>query len=161
MTQFKNHQWRWLHRHIHWNVQNSKNFAWSKARNGTIRRTIKWVCSYWRKVHCTSDDTFQVYISSKHFCSSNQKSRFDHPTNCKKKTRFDFYISVYNALRCQCQQQYDIFINHDLWENVVEPLCDRTHSQADFTSQPPPLPLKCIHTQAFFTFTFTYFSSQS
>ena len=45
------------------------------------------------------------------------------------KARFEFYTSIYNALRCQYKQESDIFMNHNLWINIVDPLCDRTHSQ--------------------------------
>ena len=45
------------------------------------------------------------------------------------KARFEFYIGIYNALRLQCEREYDIFMNRDLWVIIAEPLCDRTHSQ--------------------------------
>jgi len=45
------------------------------------------------------------------------------------KARFEFYVGIYNALRLQCETEYDIFMNRDLWVVVAEPFCDRTHSQ--------------------------------
>jgi len=45
------------------------------------------------------------------------------------KARFEFYVGIYNALRLQCEREYDIFMNRDLWVIIAEPLCDRTHSQ--------------------------------
>ena len=29
----------------------------------------------------------------------------------------------------QCEREYAIFMNRDLWVKIAEPLCDRTHSQ--------------------------------
>jgi hypothetical protein len=45
------------------------------------------------------------------------------------KARFEFYVGIYNALRLQCETEYDIFMNRDVWVVVAEPFCDRTHSQ--------------------------------
>jgi len=45
------------------------------------------------------------------------------------KARFENYIVCYNALKCQCEQEYDLFINVFLWKDILEPLCERTHSQ--------------------------------
>ena len=45
------------------------------------------------------------------------------------KVRFEFYVGIYNALRLQCEKEYDIFMNRDIWVVVAEPFCDRTHSQ--------------------------------
>ena len=45
------------------------------------------------------------------------------------KARFEFYVGIYNALRLQCEKEYDIFMNRDIWVVVAEPFCDRTHSQ--------------------------------
>ena len=45
------------------------------------------------------------------------------------KARFEFYVGIYNALRLQCEIEYDIFMNRDLWVLIAVPLCDRTHSQ--------------------------------
>ena len=30
------------------------------------------------------------------------------------KARFEFYVGIYNALRLQCEREYDIFMNRDL-----------------------------------------------
>jgi hypothetical protein len=45
------------------------------------------------------------------------------------KARFENYVVCYNALKCQCEQEYDLFINVLLWKDILEPLCERTHSQ--------------------------------
>ena len=45
------------------------------------------------------------------------------------KTRFENFVACYNALKCQCEQEYDLFVNVSLWKDILEPLCDRTHSQ--------------------------------
>ena len=45
------------------------------------------------------------------------------------KARFEFYVGIYIDLRLQCEREYDIFMNRDLWVINAEPLCDRTHSQ--------------------------------
>ena len=45
------------------------------------------------------------------------------------KAKFENYVACYNALRCQCEQEYDLFMNVILWKDILEPLCERTHSQ--------------------------------
>ena len=45
------------------------------------------------------------------------------------KAKFENYIACYNALRCQSEQEYDLFMNVILWKDILEPLCERTHSQ--------------------------------
>jgi len=45
------------------------------------------------------------------------------------KARFENYVVVYNALRCQCELEYDLFMNVKLWRDILENICDRTHSQ--------------------------------
>ena len=45
------------------------------------------------------------------------------------KARFENYFVAYNALRCICEAEYDIFMNVSLWESILEEFCDRTHSQ--------------------------------
>ena len=45
------------------------------------------------------------------------------------KARFENFVACYNALKCQCEQEYDLFVNVILWKDILEPLCDTTHSQ--------------------------------
>ena len=45
------------------------------------------------------------------------------------KAKFENYVACYNALRCQGEQEYDLFMNVILWKDILEPLCERTHSQ--------------------------------
>jgi len=45
------------------------------------------------------------------------------------KAKFENYVACYNALQCQCEQEYDLFMNVLLWKDILEPLCERTHSQ--------------------------------
>ena len=45
------------------------------------------------------------------------------------KARFQNYLVLYNALRCKCEQEYDLFMNVILWKEILENFCDRTHSQ--------------------------------
>ena len=43
--------------------------------------------------------------------------------------RFENYVATYNALRCQCESGYDLFMNVTVWKDILENFCDRTHSQ--------------------------------
>ena len=45
------------------------------------------------------------------------------------KARFENYVVAYNALRLQCESEYDRFMNVNLWKDILEQFCDRTHSQ--------------------------------
>ena len=45
------------------------------------------------------------------------------------KARFENYIAIYSALRCQCELEYDTFMNVKLWNDIKDYHCDRTHSQ--------------------------------
>ena len=45
------------------------------------------------------------------------------------KARFENYVAIYNALRCQCEFEYDEFMNVKIWKDILEHHCDRTHSQ--------------------------------
>ena len=45
------------------------------------------------------------------------------------KARFENYLVAYNAFRCHCKTEYDIFVNISLWKDILEQFCDRTHSQ--------------------------------
>jgi len=36
------------------------------------------------------------------------------------KARFENYTAAYNALRCQCETEYDIFMNVTLWNDILE-----------------------------------------
>ena len=43
--------------------------------------------------------------------------------------RFENYVATYNALCCQCESEYDLFMNVTVWKDILENFCDRTHSQ--------------------------------
>ena len=43
--------------------------------------------------------------------------------------RIHNYVVAYNAQRCQCEFEYDTFIHVNLWKDILERHCDRTHSQ--------------------------------
>ena len=43
--------------------------------------------------------------------------------------RFENYVAAYNALRCQCESEYDLFMNITVWKDILKDFCDRTHSQ--------------------------------
>ena len=53
------------------------------------------------------------------------------------KARFEFYVGVYNALRLQCEKEYDIFMNRDIWVVVAD--CQNVNFSL------PPMMLKFLH----------------
>ena len=46
-----------------------------------------------------------------------------------QQSKIEFYVPIYNALRCQCEQEYNNFMNYDLLTNVFERLSNSKHSQ--------------------------------
>ena len=45
------------------------------------------------------------------------------------KARFENYMAAYTALKCKCDAEYESFMNVQLWKDILENFCDRTHSQ--------------------------------
>ena len=42
--------------------------------------------------------------------------------------RFENNVVAYNALCCQCESEYDLFMNVTVWKDILENFCDRTFS---------------------------------
>ena len=88
--------------------------------NGYARTEGKFILD----VMITFRSTYMQKVFSKR--SKDLDENFQRMIN---KARFENYTAAYNALRCQCETEYDIFMNVTLWNDILEQFCDRTHSQ--------------------------------